>query len=658
MMDSPNEQPQESHRTSRGPLILRYGQFVFAFVLSFGNCATLWLLFRSHQQIKESVQFNDGGVNFVLALLFGVGWYVVQRLLLGWCKKRNPAAPSWSVDPVLLANLSLGLAWILWIPYYLMLEDKVFGVLILILVLGFKVARLFWLLCSAFSAATTLFFAFRSLGGTSRLTEVLDGKSTAWALIGFMVVCGVVARAPLSGTLGTFGRAVECDFAFDDFSCYSRAAYEAEEPGLCGFARPRKWECENYVLQHAKSPNTCARMPDPHDMRLGQCLSHFHASEQFQQFCDQVRSEGDVESALRYDCVGPQDIDRRFGPKGRTLIMELVLKNMAPNRFQQAMNLHPNLNLQDNDGNTVLHLAPYVGYIDSLLRGGADPRILNAKKQNAPMLWAQKGMMVAFERPALDLLLQRGLDLNAQDADGNTLLHYAMRVPWQMRFGSPKADELAIMKDFLREGARLSIPNNEGKTAKTLGEENGRAEYVDTRWLEKEHRRLESYQRSLPHGARLTDFAPGRCTSQRGADVLVKYDLSRYPSLYTIVVAQSDPKAVDVTIDVPPVDRVIVLILVGSGRKTWHIFNPSRASITFMTQGNDDNLAQVVDESNRIQQASPLDVNYGHLKAIACCSENGGIADGLASDYDRKFGGLLAFICSNTKTHLEIPLIK
>ena len=84
------------------------------------------------------------------------------------------------------------------------------------------------------------------------------------------------------------------------------------------------------------------------------------------------------------------------------------------------------VNLVDESGNTVLHLAAHFGsstIVSGLLKNGANAGALNKDKQT-PLHWAaKKGHEAAVEI----LLNQEGIDLNAVDKDDLTALHWAAR---------------------------------------------------------------------------------------------------------------------------------------------------------------------------------------------------------------------------------------
>ncbi|HYL74014.1 MAG TPA: ankyrin repeat domain-containing protein [Bryobacteraceae bacterium] len=121
-------------------------------------------------------------------------------------------------------------------------------------------------------------------------------------------------------------------------------------------------------------------------------------------------------------------------------------------------------NAADRQGNTVLMRAAASKrtyeeerhpLIHLLLAAGADPRHKNSRGVTALMLMAGDG------NPALPLLLEKQVEVDARDAEGNTALHYAARHfarGWQRRDGWA----------LLQKGADVNAANQLGETALIL----------------------------------------------------------------------------------------------------------------------------------------------------------------------------------------------
>lgn len=91
-------------------------------------------------------------------------------------------------------------------------------------------------------------------------------------------------------------------------------------------------------------------------------------------------------------------------------------------------------------------------YCTFLAQNGYD---LNAEMESTPLRTLLVGMRLSPQR--LEILRKCGLDFNRQDADGDTMLHYAAR------FCDP-----AAMPFILAQGADTSVKNKKGETASDI----------------------------------------------------------------------------------------------------------------------------------------------------------------------------------------------
>ena len=135
-------------------------------------------------------------------------------------------------------------------------------------------------------------------------------------------------------------------------------------------------------------------------------------------------------------------------------------------------------NARDNNGDGPLHLASRSGVdsecVQALLEGGANPNLTN-----------HRGETPLFEAPlteTVDLLADYGVDMNAQDRDGNTALH---RQAKNQMSGStirnlqmlgehgviPPQDHLlkpGVMDRLIERGADPMVRNAQGQTAQDV----------------------------------------------------------------------------------------------------------------------------------------------------------------------------------------------
>jgi len=121
-------------------------------------------------------------------------------------------------------------------------------------------------------------------------------------------------------------------------------------------------------------------------------------------------------------------------------------------------------------GDTALHVAAAaycVGIARLLLAEGADPNASKNHRRGRPLHYAADGHLEspawnpARQKAMIRLLIDKGADLNAQDKNGATPLHRAVRT----RCAS-------AVKCLLRAGADAGIPNLQGSTPFHLAVQN------------------------------------------------------------------------------------------------------------------------------------------------------------------------------------------
>lgn len=109
------------------------------------------------------------------------------------------------------------------------------------------------------------------------------------------------------------------------------------------------------------------------------------------------------------------------------------------------------LKLRDKDGLTLLHLAARGGRLETceyLLAKGADLRARDS--------YGSTPLVITDSVPVLDLLLKAGSDINAQNKDGFTALHWAT-----FRLVYPDNDT-ALALALIERGAQVDLKNKDG----------------------------------------------------------------------------------------------------------------------------------------------------------------------------------------------------
>ncbi|WP_168464272.1 ankyrin repeat domain-containing protein [Wolbachia endosymbiont of Ctenocephalides felis wCfeT] len=202
------------------------------------------------------------------------------------------------------------------------------------------------------------------------------------------------------------------------------------------------------------------------------------------------------------------------------------------------------INAQNKDGNTSLHLAVIRGkdiftIIKLLMENGANIDIKNSNDKTVSDLVREKGhtemaellefgdktcklFLAMQERNSekIESLIKSGANVDAQNKDGNTLLHWAAM-----------KDAFPIVKLLLENNANIDIKNNDGRTAPDLARETGHAEIAALMELGVK----DYYTKLLIEAVKESNAVGAGLAIENGADVNAKEKNSGYTPLKVAV---------------------------------------------------------------------------------------------------------------------------
>eukprot|EP01126_Amoeba_proteus_P003913 TRINITY_DN1131_c0_g1_i17.p1 TRINITY_DN1131_c0_g1~~TRINITY_DN1131_c0_g1_i17.p1 ORF type:complete len:169 (+),score=34.84 TRINITY_DN1131_c0_g1_i17:598-1104(+) len=134
----------------------------------------------------------------------------------------------------------------------------------------------------------------------------------------------------------------------------------------------------------------------------------------------------------------------------------LVVRNGDQVLLEQLLNAGGNINLQDSNGKTLLHVAIQEGrweIVDLLLKKRADPKLTNEGEVSCLHFAAAQGDKNGFVK-----ILSLGLDINAVNKNGKTPLHVAS-----------EKGHLDVIKVLLMNGASTTIKDGFGRNPAECG---------------------------------------------------------------------------------------------------------------------------------------------------------------------------------------------
>ncbi|CAK8989360.1 Putative ankyrin repeat protein RF_0381, partial [Durusdinium trenchii] len=144
---------------------------------------------------------------------------------------------------------------------------------------------------------------------------------------------------------------------------------------------------------------------------------------------------------------------------GKSAIMWAISENPAEKELFDLLLHEVDLgHVNFKDGNTVLHLAvdnQTVGFLEPLLKAGADPNVFN-KADQTPLLLLLRHLLASGSekdpREPVKLMLDAGADPNAQDSNGLSVVEQVC-----------VAGRADLLEDLVKAGADLSVSHGDAK---------------------------------------------------------------------------------------------------------------------------------------------------------------------------------------------------
>ena len=172
--------------------------------------------------------------------------------------------------------------------------------------------------------------------------------------------------------------------------------------------------------------------------------------------------------------AGRAKIDIRDADGNTPLHIAVLYRH--PENLEEILKANPDVDAINTEGYTPLHLAvrrpDNEKAIGHLLQQGAYVSITDPIGRNALLVSVSSN-----QKEYIKLLVSNGNDINSQDNDGNTALHYPLINVLRDQRYLPYSKE--IVKILLEEGADPHIRNKEAKSSMDLAVESGENELIN-----------------------------------------------------------------------------------------------------------------------------------------------------------------------------------
>jgi ankyrin repeat protein/SAM-dependent methyltransferase len=172
--------------------------------------------------------------------------------------------------------------------------------------------------------------------------------------------------------------------------------------------------------------------------------------------------------------AGGAGIDTRDADGNTPLHIATLFGNIE--NLSVILKANPDIDVLNTEGYTPLHLAVQrpenEETVEILLQHGADTKITDPSGRNALLV-----SVASYQRGYIETLVSRGIDIDSQDNDGNTALHYPLTNVLKNNMYLLYCK--GVLKILMEKGADPHIKNNEGKSPIDLAVESKENELID-----------------------------------------------------------------------------------------------------------------------------------------------------------------------------------